>query len=59
MNNARYVKVIQQLCLLERDPAEVAEEMGITAANLYNIKKRALAALTKVALKDIKHYANK
>lgn len=59
MNNARYVIVIRELCLSERDPAEVAEEMGITVANLYNIKKRALAALTKVALKDIKHYANK
>ena len=59
MNNARYVMVIRELCLSERDPAEVAEEMGITVANLYNIKKRALAALTKVALKDIKHYANK
>ena len=59
MNNARYVIAIRELCLSERDPAEVAEEMGITVANLYNIKKRALAALTKVALKDIKHYANK
>lgn len=59
MNNVRYVIVIRELCLSERDPAEVAEEMGITVANLYNIKKRALASLTKVALKDIKHYANK
>lgn len=59
MHNARYVMVIRELCLSERDPSEVASEMGITVANLYNIKKRALAALTKVALKDIKHYANK
>lgn len=59
MNNARYVMVIRELCLSERDPSELATEMGITVANLYNIKKRALAALTKVALKDIKHYANK
>ncbi len=59
MNNARYVMVIRELCLSEREPADVADEMGITVANLYNIKKRALAALTKVALKDIKHYANK
>lgn len=59
MNNARYVMVIRELCLSEREPAEVADEMGITVANLYNIKKRALAALTMVALKDIKHYANK
>lgn len=59
MNNARYVMVIRELCLLEREPAEVAAEMDITVANLYNIKKRALATLTKVALKDIKHYANK
>lgn len=59
MHNARYVMVIRELCLSEREPTEVADEMGITVANLYNIKKRALAALTKVALKDIKHYANK
>lgn len=59
MNNARYVMVIRELCLSEREPAEVADEIGITVANLYNIKKRALAALTKVALKDVKHYANK
>lgn len=59
MHNTRYVMVIRELCLSEREPAEVADEMGITVANLYNIKKRALAALTKVALKDIKHYANK
>lgn len=59
MNNARYVMVIRELCLSEREPAEVAAEMDITVANLYNIKKRALAALTKVALKDVKHYANK
>ena len=59
MNNARYVAAIRELCLLERDPADVAVEMGITVANLYNIKKRALSSLTKVALKDIKHYANK
>lgn len=59
MNNTRYVMVIRELCLSERDPVEIADEMGVTVANLYNIKKRALAALTKVALKDIKHYANK
>lgn len=59
MHNTRYVLVIRELCLAEREPTEVASEMGVTVANLYNIKKRALEALTKVALKDIKHYANK
>ena len=30
--------------------------MNITTANLYNIKRRAMAQLTRVALNDIKEY---
>lgn len=59
MNNQRYVMVIRALVLEDREPEQVARFMGITVANLYNIKKRALAALAKVAIKDRKKYENK
>ena len=35
---------------------EVAKELFVTVDNLYNIKRRAMAALAKVALKDKRHY---
>jgi hypothetical protein len=34
----------------------LAEEMGITTANLYNIKRRAMVQLTRAALNDIRKY---
>lgn len=51
MPNRRYVYVIRRLVLEEADPQDVAEEMDVTVDNLYNIKKRAMAELTKLALK--------
>ena len=36
-------------------PEEVAQRLSVTVDNLYNIKRRAMAALTQVALKDKKH----
>ena len=56
MNNKRYVLVIQRLILEDGEPEQLAEEMNITTANLYNIKRRAMAQLTRVALNDIKEY---
>jgi RNA polymerase sigma factor (sigma-70 family) len=56
MNNKRYVLVVQRLILEDWEPEQLAEEMGITTANLYNIKRRAMAQLTRVALNDIKEY---
>jgi hypothetical protein len=56
MNNKRYVFVIQRLILEDWEPEQLTEEMGITTANLYNIKRRAMAQLTRVALNDIKEY---
>ena len=43
---------------LSRKPTEeeLAQEMNITTANLYNIKRRAVAQLTRTALNDIKEY---
>lgn len=56
MPNKRYVYVIRRLVLQEAAPKTVAEELDTNVDNLYNIKKRAMAALTDVALKDIEKY---
>ena len=57
--NKRYVMVIRELVLKEVEPEFLALSMGITVANLYNIKKRALAALAHLAMNDKKKYENK
>lgn len=59
IENKRYVYVIKKLVLEEMSPDVLAQSMRITTANLYNIKKRAMAALTRVAFKDINCYENK
>lgn len=56
MPNERYVYVIRCLILEDWEPEKLAEEMKITTANLYNIKRRAIAQLTRTALNDIKEY---
>ena len=56
MPNKRYAYVIRRLILEEREPEQLAGEMNITTSNLYNIKRRAMAQLTRVALNDIKEY---
>lgn len=56
MPTQRYVYVIRRLVIEDREPEEVAKEMEITTDNLYNIKRRAMAQLTRTALKDIKEY---
>lgn len=56
MPSKRYVHVIRCLILEDWDPDELAKEMNITTANLYNIKRRAMAQLTRAALNDIKEY---
>ena len=56
MPTKRYVFVIQRLILDEMEPEQLAQEMNITTANLYNIKRRAMAQLTRAALNDIKEY---
>lgn len=50
MPNSRYRMVIQQLDLNEVEPEELAKEMNITTANLYNIHRRALQQLKVVML---------
>lgn len=56
MPNKRYVYVIRRLLLDEAEAKTVAEELMTNVDNLYNIKKRAVAALTRVALKDVENY---
>ena len=54
--NKRYVYVIRRLILEEADPRIVAEELQTNVDNLYNIKKRAISALTEIALKEVEKY---
>lgn len=56
MSNKRYVYVIRRLIIEGCEPEQLAQEMHITSANLYNIKRRAMAQLTHVAINDIKKY---
>lgn len=56
MPNKRYVYVIRRLLLEDWEPEQLAKDMNITTANLYNIKRRAVAQLTCAALNDIKEY---
>lgn len=51
MPNKRYVYAIRRLDLDDAEPKDVARELNVTVDNLYNIKKRAITALTKIALK--------
>ena len=54
MPNERYAYVIRQLILEDKAPEDLAEEMQITVANLYNIKKRAIEQMTKLVIGDKK-----
>ena len=56
LNNSRYLYVIRRLVMQDAEPKEVAKELGVTVPNLYNIKKRAIAALTQIALKEFPEY---
>lgn len=51
MGNRRYAEAIRQLILEDMDPQKYAAEIGVTVDNLYNIKKRAMTALTRLAIK--------
>lgn len=56
MPNKRYVYAIRRLVLQDVAPRIVAQELNINVDNLYNLKKRAIAALTEIALKEIEKY---
>ena len=56
MPNKRYVYVIRRLILEDWTSEQLAKDMNVTTANLYNIKRRAMAQLTSAALNDIIAY---
>ena len=56
MPNKRYVYIIRRLIIEDCQPEQLAREMNITIANLYNIKRRAMAQLTRTAINDINEY---
>ena len=51
MPNPRYADAIRRLVLDGMEPERYAAEIGVTIGNLYNIKKRAMDALTRIAIK--------
>lgn len=51
IDNQRYADVIRHLIIEDMEPAKYSAQIGVTVDNLYNIKKRAMAALTSVALR--------
>lgn len=53
MPTKRYAQVIRRLILEDCEPETLAQEMNITTANLYNIKRRSMAQLIRIALNDI------
>lgn len=59
MSNKRYVYVLRRLIIEDADPLDVAEEMHVTVDNLYNIKKRAIASITQIALNEAGKYERK
>ena len=59
MPNQRYVYIIKRLVIDGIEPGDLAQELNITVANLYNIKRRAMAQLTRIALKDVEDYGKK
>mgnify|MGYP002856587298 CR=1 FL=1 len=56
MPNKRFVYVIRRLIIEGWKPGQLAKELNITTANLYNIKRRAMAQLTQVAINDVRQY---
>lgn len=51
MENRRYAEAIRRLVLDEVEPSRYAEEIGVSVDNLYNIKRRAMAAFAQLAVK--------
>lgn len=59
MPNKRYEYVIRRLVLQDAKPEQVALELCTNVDNLYNIKKRAIATLTSLALNEVEKYEKK
>ena len=52
IDNPRYRLVLHKLLLEDASPEAVAKQMGVTVANLYNIKKRAMNVFLNAAKQD-------
>lgn len=59
MPNRRYALVLQHLIAEDMEPQKVADMMGVTVNNLYNIKKRAIASFAEVIINDLEAYGKK
>ncbi len=57
--NKRYAYVLKRLIIEDAEPKDVAKELETTVDNLYNIKKRAIEAITKIVLGETGRYKNK
>jgi hypothetical protein len=44
--------VLHKLLLEDMAPEALAKQMGVTVANLYNIKKRAMSVFLNIARQD-------
>ena len=51
MENQRYADALRHLILQDEEPEKYAESIGVTVDNLYNIKRRAIAAISRIAIK--------
>jgi len=56
MKNKRQAYVIRRHLIDDISESALAVELGVKVSNMYNIKKRAMTALTKVAMKDLYQY---
>jgi RNA polymerase sigma factor (sigma-70 family) len=56
MSNKRYAEVLQFLIAEDMEPQKLADRMGVTVDNLYNIKKRAIASFTEEINNDLEAY---
>lgn len=52
MPNRRYVYLVRRLILEDAEPQQVAAELGVSVENIYNLKKRALAAFAQLVLNE-------
>lgn len=53
MPNVRYREVIYSLFIEDMEPQLLADKLGITVDNLYNIKRRALQQLAIIGRKEV------
>lgn len=56
LQNRRYAYVLKRTIVDDAEPKTVADELGTNVDNLYNIKKRAITALTDIALNEVVKY---